>query len=352
MQQIIKSNNIVNDLTVVLSSINYDKLFVLTDEHTNSLCYPLVSSIPAIVKAKRVVVPPNDFNKNLESLTHVWSFLTANGATRHSLLINLGGGMITDLGGFAAATFKRGIDYINIPTTLLGAVDASVGGKTGINFDGYKNEIGAFHAPLHTIISTKFFNILTQKDILSGYAEMIKHALLDSDSTWEKTLNFNLQEIDYSLLNDLVMESVLIKQRIVKQDPYEKNIRKALNLGHTIGHAFESIALESNRPIPHGYAVAWGLVAELYLSHKLCKFPKETLDRASKFILQHYGTFAFAHEYFNTLYKYMIHDKKNVGDTINFTLLSDIGEIQINQTADREMIEEALDYLISFLLIK
>ena len=352
MQQIIKSNNIVNDLTAVLSSINYDKLFVLTDEHTDSLCYPLVSTIPAIVKAKRVVVSPNDFNKNLESLTHVWSFLTANGATRHSLLINLGGGMITDLGGFAAATFKRGIAYINIPTTLLGAVDASVGGKTGINFGGYKNEIGAFHVPLHTIVSTEFLNTLTQKDILSGYAEMIKHALLDSDDTWKKTLNFNLQKIDYNLLNNLVMESVLIKQRIVEQDPYEKNTRKALNLGHTIGHAFESFALESNRPIPHGYAIAWGLVAELYLSHKLCKFPKKTLDRASKFIIQHFGTFTFTQDDYDTLYQYMIHDKKNIGNTINFTLLSDIGEIQINQTADRRMIEEALDYLIGILLNK
>ena len=157
-------------------------------------------------------------------------------------------------------------------------------------------------------------------------------------------MSFNIEDIDYTLLNDLVMESVLIKQRIVEKDPYEKNIRKALNLGHTIGHALESFALENKRPIPHGYAVAWGLVAELYLSHKICGFPKETLNKASKFIRQHYGTFAFAHEDFNTLYQYMIHDKKNVGDTINFTLLSDIGEIEINQTADRAMIEEALNY--------
>ena len=346
MQQIIKSNSIVDNLTVTLNSTNYDKLFVLTDENTDRLCYPLVTSIPAIVKAKQVVVAANDFNKNLESLTHVWNFLSTNGATRHSLLINLGGGMITDLGGFAAATFKRGITYINIPTTLLGAVDASIGGKTGINFGGYKNEIGAFYAPLHTIISTEFFNTLPQKDILSGYAEMVKHALIDSVDIWNRTLNFNLQEIDYKLLNDLVMESVLIKQRVVEQDPYEKNIRKALNLGHTIGHAFESFALKNNSLVPHGYAVAWGLVAELYLSHKLCNFPKETLDNVSAFIKEHYGTFAFTQEDYDTLYQYMVHDKKNEGNTINFTLLSDIGEIEINQTADRGMIEEALGYMI------
>ena len=348
MQQIIKSNQIAIDLAAVLHSTSYDKLFVLTDKNTSTACYPLISSIPAIAEAKQIVVSANDSNKNLKSLTYIWKFLTTNGATRYSLLINLGGGMITDLGGFAAATFKRGIAYINIPTTLLGSVDASVGGKTGINFGGYKNEIGAFHSALHVIISAEFLNTLTQKDILSGYAEMIKHALLDSNKTWDKTLNFNLQEINYPLLNDLVMESVLIKQCIVEQDPYEKNIRKALNIGHTIGHAFESFALENNNPIPHGYAVAWGLIVELYLSHKLCNFPKETVDRASKFIRQHYGIFAFTQKDYDTLYHYMLHDKKNVGDTINFTLLSNIGEIEINQTADRGMIEEGLGYLISF----
>ncbi|NLC49629.1 MAG: 3-dehydroquinate synthase [Bacteroidales bacterium] len=346
MQQIIKSNKITDDLKAVLNKTTYDKLFVLTDEHTDKQCYPLIEAIPEIQEAKRVIIPANDSNKNLENLAQVWKFLTKNGATRHSLLINLGGGMITDLGGFAAATYKRGIAYINIPTTLLGSVDAAVGGKTGINFEGYKNEIGAFYPALHIIISAEFLSTLTHKDILSGYAEMIKHGLLDSKAIWDKTINFDLQTIDYSLLNDLVMESVLIKQRIVEKDPLEKNIRKALNLGHTIGHAFESFALDNDRAVPHGYAVAWGLVAELYLSHKLCNFPKETLELVSQFIKQNYGTFDFNREDYNTLYQLMVHDKKNVGDTINFTLLANVGDIQIDQTADRRMIEEALDYYI------
>ena len=347
MQQIIKSDKIIDNLTEVLNNTTYDKLFVLTDEHTDDKCYPLISSIPALQNAKRTVIPANDSNKNLENLAHVWKFLTANGATRHSLLINLGGGMVTDLGGFAAATFKRGIAYINIPTTLLGTVDAAVGGKTGINFEGYKNEIGAFYPALHIIISAEFLSTLTPKDILSGYAEMIKHALLDSENIWNKTINFNLETIDYDLLNDLVMESVLIKQRIVEKDPFEKNIRKALNLGHTIGHAFESFALHKGQPVPHGYAVAWGLVAELYLSHKLCNFPKETLHRVTEFIKQHYGAFSFNQKDYDTLYQFMIHDKKNEGDTINFTLLANVGDIQINQTAGRELIYEALDYYLS-----
>lgn len=347
MQQIIKSNKITDDLVYILDKIKFDKLFILTDEHTDIHCYPLISSLLIINEAKRVVVPAGDSNKSIENLAHVWKFLTANGATRHSLLINLGGGMITDLGGFAAATFKRGITYINIPTTLLGAVDAAVGGKTGINFEGYKNEIGAFYPAKYIIISSEFMNTLTPKDILSGYAEMIKHALLDSESTWKKILEFNLKNIDYKLLNDLVMESVSIKQRIVEQDPFEKNIRKALNLGHTIGHAFESFALDNERPVPHGYAVAWGVVAELYLSHKLCNFPKETLDKVTKFIKQNYGRFTFTQEDYQALYQYMIHDKKNEGETINFTLLGNIGDIQINQTTDKALIEEALDYYLS-----
>ena len=346
MQQIIKSTQIADDLTALLTNTTYDKLFVLTDEHTDKQCYPLISAIPAIEKAKRVVIPADDSNKSLENLTHVWKFLTANGATRHSLLINLGGGMISDLGGFAAATFKRGIGYINIPTTLLGAVDASVGGKTGINFEGYKNEIGAFYPAKHIVISSEFMNTLSPEDILSGYAEMIKHALLDSESIWNKTINFNLTTINYELLNELVMKSVYIKQSIVEKDPYERNIRKALNLGHTIGHAFESFALDNNRAVPHGYAVAWGLLAELYLSHKVCNFPKELLETVSEFIFKNYGTFSIHKTDYNVLYNFMIHDKKNEGDTINFTLLAGIGDIKINQTVDKILIFEALDYFI------
>lgn len=348
MQQIIKSNKITEDLAEVINKTSFDKLFILTDEHTDKLCYPLISSLPDIQKAKRVVIPANDSNKSLENLAHVWKFLTASGATRHSLLINLGGGMVTDLGGFAAATYKRGIDYINVPTTLLGAVDASVGGKTGINFEGYKNEIGAFYPAKHVIIASDFLSTLTQKDILSGYAEMIKHALLDSQDTWEKVLSFDLKNIDYKLLNNLVMESVSIKQRIVEQDPFEKNIRKALNLGHTIGHAFESFALDNDKPVPHGYAVAWGLIAELYLSHKVCAFPKELLKTSSKFIHKNYGSFPIKKKDYEALYKFMIHDKKNVGDIINFTLLVKVGDIKINQTVDKKLIFEALDLMANY----
>ena len=344
MQEIIKSNHIVSDLEKVIQGIHHDKRFVLTDEHTSTYCFPLIASSELIRTAKQIIIPAGDINKNIENLSWVWKQLTENGATRHSLLINLGGGMVTDLGGFAAATFKRGIKYINIPTTLLGAVDAAVGGKTGINFEGYKNEIGAFYPAEYVLISSKFFRTLDKKDILSGFAEMIKHSLIHSQTDWEKVLSFPFDLIDFEELNELVFRSVSIKEHIVEKDPCEKDIRKALNLGHTIGHAFESFAIDNKKPILHGYAVAWGLIAELYLSHRLCDFPKDKLLKTIHFIEKHYRAFPITCNDYETLYEIMTHDKKNEGDIVNFTLLSDIGNVKINQTADKKLIFEALDF--------
>ena len=344
MQAIIKSHKITSDISNILSDIKYDKLFILTDEHTIKLCLPLLKDVEIIGNASQIVIPSNDSNKTLENLAHIWRHLTQNGATRHSLLINLGGGMITDIGGFAAATFKRGIKYINIPTTLLGAVDASVGGKTGINFEGFKNEIGSFYPALHVVISSYFFSTLNNQDILSGYAEMIKHALISDNKEWKELLKFDVNKIDYEWLNDAVFRSVSIKEDVVEQDPYEQNIRKALNLGHTIGHAFESLALENENPVLHGYAIAWGLIAELYLSHIICDFPKEKLQQTIKFIHSNYGAMDISCDDYDRLYEIMKHDKKNISSEINFTLLSDIGKIKINQTANKELIFQALDF--------
>jgi 3-dehydroquinate synthase len=211
MQEIIKSRHITEDLEKVIKSIHHDKLFVLTDEHTSKLCFPVIEPLEAVRNAAQVVIPADDTNKTIENLQRVWQFLTENGASRHSLLINLGGGMVTDLGGFAAATFKRGIKYINIPTTILGAVDAAVGGKTGINFMGLKNEIGAFYPSEYVIIASAFFTTLQPKDILSGYAEMIKHALIHSQLDWEKQLTFPLTHIHWEEMLELVFRSLSIK---------------------------------------------------------------------------------------------------------------------------------------------
>ncbi len=345
MQKVIKSTNLNTDLTEVLNNIKFDRLFVLTDSNTEKLCFPHISQNERVTKASRIIIKAGDDNKNLESLTQIWEHLSKHGATRHSLMINLGGGMLTDIGGFAAATFKRGIKFINIPTTLLGAVDAAVGGKTGINFIGLKNEIGAF-APAETVlIDSVFFKSLDHQNLLSGYAEMIKHGLIDSDKVWTDTISFDTQSIDYDKLRELTVESVAVKERIVEEDPFEHGIRKALNLGHTIGHAFESLSYEINKPIQHGYAVAWGIICELYLSLKICNFPQDKLRKTVHFIKENYHGFLYDCDQYERLYEYMKHDKKNESDTINFTLLSNVGEIEINQTASKEDIFESIDFL-------
>lgn len=345
MQKVIKSDDLNKDLSTILSQISYDKLFLLTDENTEKLCYPIVKDNKQLSQAGKIVIKAGDNNKNLETLASIWTYLSQNGATRHSLLINLGGGMLTDIGGFAAASFKRGIKCINIPTTLLGAVDAAVGGKTGINFNGLKNEIGAFAAAETVLIDSVFFKTLDHQNFLSGYAEMIKHGLIDSDKEWKATISFDTEEIDYNRLRELVVDSVAVKERIVEIDPYEKGIRKALNLGHTIGHAFESFSYEKGKPIQHGYAVAWGTLCELYLSHKYCGFPKEKLYSTVYFIKNNYEGFPFDCDDYEYLYEYMKHDKKNESDTINFTFLSDVGKIEIDQTATKEDIFDSIDFL-------
>lgn len=345
MQKVIKSTDLNRDLSDILSRLSFDKLFLLTDENTERLCYPLVKDNTQIAKAGKIIIKAGDDNKNIETLSSIWKYLSENGATRHSLLINLGGGMLTDIGGFAAASFKRGIKCINIPTTLLGAVDAAVGGKTGINFNGLKNEIGAF-APAETVlIDSAFFKSLDHQNFLSGYAEMIKHGLIDSDKEWQATMSFDTEEIDYEKLKQLVVDSVGVKERIVEIDPFEKGIRKALNLGHTIGHAFESMSYELNKPVQHGYAVAWGIICELYLSHRFCRFPKEKMYKTIYFIKDNYHGFYFDCDHYERLYEYMKHDKKNESDTVNFTFLSDVGKIEINQTASKEDIFDAIDFL-------
>ena len=345
-QEIIICNNLKDDLERVISSHKFDKLFILTDNHTYRYCLPVIKDIPAVENATHITIGVEDVNKTLETLAYVWLKLSNGEATRHSLMINLGGGMVTDLGGFAAATFKRGISFINIPTTLLSMVDAAVGGKTGINFNGLKNEIGAFAPASEVIIDSEFLKTSDYENIISGYAEMLKHGLISTFDNWKELVNFNFNnEIDYKLLQSLIGKSVCIKENVVEQDPFEKNIRKSLNLGHTIGHAFESFALKNENPVLHGYAVAWGLVCELYLSHVISGFPKEILRSTVSFIKEHYGKLAFSCKDYDTLYDFMTHDKKNESSaSINFTLLSDIGNIKINQIVSKEDIFDSLDF--------
>lgn len=327
-----------------ISAMKYDHLFVVTDENTSKLAMPLFdrSRLRSEMTAE-IVIKPDDDHKTLAALETVWKALGAGGATRGSLLVNIGGGMVTDLGGFAAATFKRGMKHINIPTTLLGAVDAAVGGKTGINYGGLKNEIGAFKHPEKVIISTQFFKTLQPEHLVSGFAEMLKHGLISTRESYDRLLSFDLDNPDYDRLLQLVEESVAVKEKVVEIDPYEKGIRKALNLGHTVGHALESLALKREKPVQHGYAVAWGLVCEAVLSHMKLGFPEKEVRRLSEYIRRHYGTFPFTCNDYPFIYDKIKHDKKNEADRINFTLLKDIGEVEINVSAEKAEIEASLD---------
>ena len=342
-QKVVISENLTEALATAIAECEHDRTFILVDETTERCCLPIVSGLDCVRGAQIIVIGATDSHKTLESLSHVWEALGEGGATRHSLLINIGGGMVTDLGGFAASTFKRGINYINIPTTLLSMVDASVGGKTGINFRGLKNEIGVFSNASTVILDTTFLKTLDAENICSGYAQMLKHGLISNEKMWAELINFDLARPDLQQLQTMVADSVAVKQRIVTEDPLEQGIRKALNLGHTVGHAFESFALKHS-PILHGYAVAYGLISELYLSTVKTGFPSDKMHQTVSFIKEHYGKMAITCDDYPTLLELMTHDKKNVAGTINFTLLGGIGDIRINQTATKEDIYEALDF--------
>lgn len=342
-QRVIISRHLKTELAKAIAECEHDRIFVLVDETTNKLCWSLVKDYLCLKDAQTIVIGATDRRKNLDTLVHVWESLQQGKATRHSLLINLGGGMVTDLGGFAASTYKRGINFINIPTTLLAMVDASVGGKTGINFGGLKNEIGVFSDAEFVLLDTNWLRTLDKENIRSGYAEMLKHGLIADETMWAELINFNLAQPDLRQLASMLDKSVHIKERIVTEDPHEKGIRKALNLGHTFGHAFESWAMK-RQPVLHGYAVAFGLIAELYLATTQTDFPTERMRQTVNFIRAYYGSLPITCNDYPELIELMHHDKKNHGNEINVTLLDGIGDIRIDQTITEEDIKEALDF--------
>lgn len=344
-QELIFTNNVGEAIDSIVGKCNPSKVFVLVDVNTASFVLPRLQALSESVAGATVITTKaGDMHKNLDSTQAIWKRLGQEGATRHSLLINVGGGVVTDMGAFAAATFKRGISFINVPTTLLGAVDASVGGKTGINFGTLKNEIGVFRQADAVIVSTLFFNTLTSEELRSGYAEMLKHALLKDEASFDALLADHVEDIDPDTLLQLLRESVLVKKNVVDSDPEEKGLRKSLNLGHTAGHAFESLALERKSPIPHGYAVAYGLVTDLVLSHLKLSFPSDILHRFAAYIKENYTGFDFSCDDYPRLIALMRHDKKNLSaDSINFTLLKNIGDVKIDCVIGEEDIKTALD---------
>lgn len=343
--EILYSDNPESDLMPFINRYASGKVFLATETNVHRLWserYRFFDSLPG------VVLPSGEENKKLDTVSKVWEFLSQNGADRKSLLVNVGGGMLTDLCGFAATTFKRGIDFINIPTTLLAQVDASVGGKTGVNFNGLKNEIGTFREPKAVIISTQFLKTLDQPNLVSGFAEMIKHGLIFSPSHLEELRPVDPRNPDYEQYCAYIRHSVQIKEHFVQQDPREMNIRKALNFGHTVGHALESMAMEQSRPVLHGYAVAWGMISELYLSYRVCALPENSLHDLAGWISDLYGRLDFSKNDYERLFNLMQHDKKNEASRINFTLLKDVGHYEINRHAERNLVCEALDFLADF----
>ncbi|MDR1723427.1 MAG: 3-dehydroquinate synthase [Tannerella sp.] len=338
------TKDVAGELSAVLEGRGYDGVFVVTDGNTYANCLPLVREALEAHGARVVTIDAGDVNKDMRGLRRVWEALVSGGASRGSVVVNLGGGMVTDLGGFAAATFKRGVRTVNVPTTLMASVDAAIGGKTGMNFRGLKNEVGAFHEPEEVLIDCAFLATLDRENLLSGYAEMLKHGLLSGSEAFFGLLAADPSEMDAEVMNAKVAESVGIKERIVMEDPHERGIRKALNLGHTVGHALESFSIDSHRTILHGHAVAAGLVCELYLSHRLCGMDIYNVRAMVNYVRGRYARAAFGCKDYARLLELMSHDKKNSGGRINFTLLSSPGEVQIDRYVDIPLIEEALDF--------
>ena len=341
---VLVTQELEKDLGSIISRYPKDKVFLVTEKTCDELCVPLISQTPGFDNLKKVVIPSGEENKKLSSVEKIWLFLSQNGADRKSLVVNLGGGMLTDLGGFAASTMKRGMDFVNIPTTLLSQVDASVGGKTGINFNGLKNEIGVINQPTNVFIDTKFLQTTDNKNFNSGFAEMVKHGLIADAEHLDDIRKYDLYNRDYSVLRKIIADSVAIKDSFVFRDPYESGIRKALNFGHTAGHAFESYALMSGKPLLHGFAVAYGMIVELYISHKKCKLLEDTLNQYAYWLLDVYGKYPIEESQFEILYQFMTHDKKNENGTINFTLIPSVGKVKINQICDKDLIFESLGF--------
>lgn len=324
--------------------LDADKILIVTDSIVLEKVLPKLADSRVVKENELLAITPGEEGKNMESVTRIWDKLEEIGATRRSLIINIGGGVVTDLGGFAAATFKRGIRTVNFPTTLLGAVDAATGGKTGINYRGLKNEIGAFHLPSKVIISPDPFASLPEKEILSGYAEMVKTAIISDRGFYIQLLDREKILGEPTLLGEAVEKCVRIKDEVVAQDPKEQGLRKILNFGHTAGHAFESIRLSRGKEVSHGQAVAHGMLVALILSRMRLGFPSEEVNHYRLFLKENYGLPLITCNEVETAIEKMKSDKKNRSHSQPvFTLLKSIGEPEINVEPTLSEIREALE---------
>lgn len=339
------SENAYEQINNFIGNSSYSTLFILVDTNTHNLC--LASFLEKLQTDKTLEIiemEAGEENKNIETCTGIWNVLSELGADRKSLMINLGGGVVTDLGGFIAATFKRGIAYINVPTTLLSMVDASVGGKTGVDLGNLKNQIGVITQPEMVLIDTSYLDSLPANEMRSGLAEILKHGLIADRKYWDKATN--LQDLTLDDLEHLIAESIEIKTRIVEKDPKEENLRKTLNFGHTLGHGIESYFLSNSEKetLLHGEAIAVGMIMALYASHRITDFPKNELREVSEKIIGIFPKVKISESEFEEIIELLKFDKKNSHGKVNFVLLKNFGDPVIDCSVPREILFDALKF--------
>lgn len=327
-----------------LKENKYSNIFIIVDSNTNEFCLPnFLPYLETDLTIEIIEFEAGEENKNIDTCVEIWNVLTELGADRKTLIINLGGGVVTDLGGFVSSTFKRGVDFIHIPTTLLSMVDASVGGKNGVDLGNLKNQIGVINVPIMVLIDTQYLETVPQNEMRSGLAEMLKHGLIYDKKYWEQFLD--LKEIDFADFDQLIYRSVEIKNEIVTQDPTEKNIRKSLNFGHTLGHAIESYFLENKdkTTLLHGEAIAVGMILESYISLKKDLISNDEYFEIKSSLKTIYDDIIFDENDIKPILELLIHDKKNEYGAIKFALIEGIGKIKINQSVENELILNAFE---------
>lgn len=332
-----------------IDKLKPSSIFILTDENTRKHCISVFIEKSEISNAYSILeIPAGEAFKTIESCVSLWNQLSELGADRASILINLGGGVVTDLGGFVAATFRRGISFINIPTSLLAMVDASVGGKNGVDLGVLKNQIGTIRSAECVIVDTEFLKTLPEQEIKSGMAEMFKHGLIASEDYWNRMQLFSVEKTDEAF--ELIWESISIKNDIVTKDPLEKNLRKSLNYGHTLGHAIESYCLEnSNKPsLLHGEAIAIGMILATYISSEMLNFPTTKRDNITEVLLRYFIKRSFSEADIKEIIALLAFDKKNSHGVIYFVLLEEIGHIKTNQEVSDKLIYSAFAYYQNF----
>jgi len=335
---------LVGDCTEALERVFHGRDFVsvmlLCDENTFACCLPLLKEVSILQDIHPIVIAPGEVHKNLETCRNIWDALIRGRAERNSVLINLGGGVIGDMGGFCAATYKRGMPFVQIPTTLLAQVDASIGGKLGIDFGQVKNSIGVFSNPLAVCVDPRFLATLSRRELRSGFAEIVKHALIADAGQWAAIRGLiSLENLHWEAF---IRPSLEIKRRIVEADPFERGLRKALNFGHTIGHALEGHLLQGNDPLLHGEAVAAGMICESFLSWKAGLLAENDRDMIAGFLFARYGLQSLQAQDFDAFLQLMLNDKKNERGRINFSLIGPPGTVHVDQYAEKKDILESL----------